>query len=534
MKKSKILWLLVTVGVFLGLTSFSTVSVAESKQLKDTTAWREQTVVSPAQEALVPAGSIWLKWQAIEGAVQYKVYLDDQAGETVAASSASTLEHQVYTVVVDTHVAWIEAELANGQKIVSKPRTFYVSKKGLGYFDDLANMQEMNLSWYYNWNTSKSTAPVVGNLDFTPMFWNGALDASKVEGYKTVLGSNEPDHSGQANTPAATVAENWWPSFINSGKRIGSPAAAWEYENKPGQWLYDFMSIIQQPNGNYPVDFIAIHDYPGWPGDTGGGDQIAGFKAKIEDLWNRYHKPIWITEFAVANWPSNQDDIQSWGYSKQNVYDYLNKLQDYLDQSPYVERYAWFSFGDPDGNPYGESAGSYSALTNRKTGNLTALGELYRDKGNPQHRTIAADALPPALAGSQRANVALGKTAVTNAPGNGAVQNGLDGDQNTRFESVHGGNYELTYTIDLGRTYTVDEVAIDWEAPTTAANKFKIELATSTTGPWTKVYEKTAGDPVQNMSATFNASQARYVKLTASEKTGPWGYSFWEFSVFGK
>lgn len=382
MKKTKILSLAIAVCMLLNIITTMPISAADVDTVS-VTEWQKDAIVYPAQEQLIPAGPIWVKWNAVQNAIRYIVYLDDKPGEVVNATSGNTIEYGVYTVEVNTHTVWIEAELANGQKVLTKPRTFYVSKKGIGFFNDLSNMQNMNLSWYYTWNATKSNQAVVENIDFIPMFWSGQCNPDEIAGYKTVLGCNEPDHTGQANTPAATVARSWWPSFVNSGKRIGSPAAAWEYENKPGQWLYDFMELIKQPDGSYPVDFITVHSYPGWPGDTDGGDQIAGFKALIEDLWDRYHKPIWITEFAVANWPSNQDDIQPWGYTKQQVYDYMNKALDYLDTCPYVERYAWFSFGDPDGNPYGESAGSHAALTNRTTGDLTHLGELYRDKGNP-------------------------------------------------------------------------------------------------------------------------------------------------------
>ncbi|MGF7145566.1 hypothetical protein HNQ56_004009 [Anaerotaenia torta] len=879
MKKTKIFSFAVAVCMLLTLITTMPVSAAEEGTVS-ATEWQKDAVVYPAQEQLIPAGPVWVKWNTVQNAVRYIVYLDDKPGVAVNATSGSTIEYEVYTVDVNTHTVWIEAELTNGQKVLTKPRTFYVSKKGIGFFNDLSNMQNMNLSWYYTWNATKSNQAVVEKLDFTPMFWNGQCNPGEIAGYKTVLGCNEPDHTGQVNTPATTVARSWWPSFVDSGKRTGSPAAAWEYENKPGQWLYDFMELIKRPDGSYPVDFITVHSYPGWPGDTDGGDQIADFKALIEDLWNRYHKPIWITEFAVANWPSNQDDIQPWGYTKQHVYNYMDKLLDYLDNCPYVERYAWFSFGDPDGNPYGESAGSHAALTTRTTGVLTRLGELYRDKGNPQKRSVSDSAVPGSLggtvsciinvsagtggtvmgggtysdhaqvtltarpnehylfdgwyAGSTKVsdnptylftaiasmtlqarfkvdpanpppvpvihiydpdnvfggnafvysgiwinqwlemsgpwpgiplqknngwltfemdletvatfilndgsfdaatqikyvwdeglhnktdlyfavdkdalayqsdggskkhyltqyktreaalrgggtapggpvlniydptnqlgsnpywygldtnwwewpagsypgasltksadgwfsleydlnvlnaiifnngtesvkyvwsrdrhkfneywlvvdptapthvvdngtverflipytskaaalagggtepgpgrggpvdpdippdpdpdpsgdvtNVALGKMAATNRPGNGAASYGVDGDANTRFESEHGGNYELIYTVDLGANCSVSQIAINWEAMTTTATKFKIETATSENGLWTEVYTKNSGAAEQVFRTTFNAVTARYVKLTATEKEGPWGYSFWEFEVYG-
>ena len=389
MGKLKTFSLLIAVCLMLNLFALVPATAAAEDE------WQASAIVFPAREQLVPAGPIWVKWNAIPNAARYIVYLDDNPGEAVDAVTGETLEFEAYTTEVATHVVWVEAQLKNGETIMTKPRTFYVSKKGIGFFNDLSNMKDMNLSWYYTWSPNPSNNSAVSGLDFTPMFWNGTANPDRVKDYKTILGTNEPDHQSQANTPAATVAKNWWPSFVNSGKRTGSPAAAWGYANRPGEWLYDFMELIKQPDGSYPVDFIAVHSYGGWPGNTDpGADQIEGFRELIDGLWNRYHKPIWITELGVANWPSNQDDIQSWGYTKQHVYDYMDKVLTYLDEAPYVERYAWFSFGQPDGNQWGESAGSHSALTIRATGELTPLGELYRDKGNPVKTVVSDDSLP--------------------------------------------------------------------------------------------------------------------------------------------
>ncbi len=437
MRKFKTFSLVLAVCLLLSMFTFLPASAAVEDE------WQDGAILYPAQEQLIPAGPIWVKWNALPNAVRYIVYLDDNPGEAVTPGNGGTLEYELYTTDVDTHYVWIEAQMASGQSIVTKPRTFYVTKKGIGYFGDLSNMQNMNLSWYYTWNPNPSNDAAVSGLDFVPMFWNGSANAGQVANYKSVLGSNEPDHTGQANTPATTVARSWWPSFVNSGLRIGSPAAAWEYGNEPGQWLYDFMELIKQPDGSYPVDFIAIHDYPGWPGNTDvGADQIEGFRDKIEDLWNRYHKPIWITEFAVANWPSNQDDVQSWGYTKQHVYDYMDKVLAYLDETPYVERYAWFSFGDSDGNPNGESAGSHAALTQRATGQLTALGELYRDSGNPARTPISNSALPPAY--GQAA-----KSVIDVKAGVGGFVTG-------------GGAYDLNSTVVLTATANVHYLFDGW------------------------------------------------------------------------
>jgi Rieske Fe-S protein len=122
-------------------------TVASAEVIGSASVWRTNAIIYPAQEQLIPAGPIWVKWNALANAVRYVVYLDDKPGEVVKATSEGTMEYKVYTVDVDTHTIWIEAELSNGQKVLTSPRTFYVSKKGIGFFDALSNMQNMNLSW---------------------------------------------------------------------------------------------------------------------------------------------------------------------------------------------------------------------------------------------------------------------------------------------------------------------------------------------------------------------------------------------------
>jgi len=42
-------------------------------------------------------------------------------------------------------------------------------------------------------------------------------------------------------------------------------------------------------------DYIAVHVY---------STTFEAFKAKIEEYWNTFHLPIWVTEFAMTVCPS--------------------------------------------------------------------------------------------------------------------------------------------------------------------------------------------------------------------------------------
>ncbi len=50
---------------------------------------------------------------------------------------------------------------------------------------------------------------------------------------------------------------------------------------------------------NMDVDFIPIHHYWNWYADEG----AQAFLDLVDETWEMYHKPIWITEFAISGDP---------------------------------------------------------------------------------------------------------------------------------------------------------------------------------------------------------------------------------------
>jgi uncharacterized repeat protein (TIGR02543 family) len=131
-------------------------------------------------------------------------------------------------------------------------------------------------------------------------------------------------------------------------------------------------------------------------------------------------------------------------------------------------------------------------------------------------------------------NVALNKTATSEQARNDP-QLGISANQLTRFESVHNReNYEMVYEIDLHDVYSIERIKILWDNENTTATKFKIEVATDKNGDWTEVVNVRGGNPVWRFDRYFTPVDAKYVRLTAYEKTGPWGYSFRTFEVLGR
>lgn len=83
--------------------------------------------------------------------------------------------------------------------------------------------------------------------------------------------------------------------------------------------------------------------------------------------------------------------------------------------------------------------------------------------------------------------------------------------------------------VDLGETKRIDEVRIIWEAA--YGKSYKIQVSEDTEH-WTDVYSTTAGKGGTE-KITFNETDARYVRMYGTERATKYGYSMWEFEVYG-
>jgi hypothetical protein len=102
----------------------------------------------------------------------------------------------------------------------------------------------------------------------------------------------------------------------------------------------------------------------------------------------------------------------------------------------------------------------------------------------------------------------------------------VDGNLGTRWSSAFSDPQWLQ--VDLGSTATITQVTLDWE--TAYATAFQIQ--TSTDGStWTTIYSTTTGTGgAQTLNVT---GTGRYVRMYGTARATPYGYSLWEFQVFG-
>jgi hypothetical protein len=102
----------------------------------------------------------------------------------------------------------------------------------------------------------------------------------------------------------------------------------------------------------------------------------------------------------------------------------------------------------------------------------------------------------------------------------------VDGNTGTRWSSAFSDPQWLQ--VDLGTTSTITRVALNWE--TAAAKAFQIQTSNDATN-WTSIYSTTTSTG-GNQSLTVTGS-GRYVRMYGTVRTTGYGYSLWEFQVFG-
>jgi hypothetical protein len=114
----------------------------------------------------------------------------------------------------------------------------------------------------------------------------------------------------------------------------------------------------------------------------------------------------------------------------------------------------------------------------------------------------------------------------TEAAGAYLASEAVDGNLGTRWSSQFSDPQWLQ--VDLGSSQTITRVELDWE--TAAAKAFEIQVSDNATS-WTSVYSTTTSTG-GTQSLTVNGT-GRYVRMYGTQRTTGYGYSLWEFKVYG-
>lgn len=426
--------------------------------------WAAHAVLAPVRNGLNPAGALTVEFYPLAGAASYEIYFD---GEKTAVVTQEQLNRasvkdsfmmtdegtvKVFEAAYSTKTAKHTLYIQTDTGVRTNTVEFFLSKKGVGWAT-LHRTADMNLSWYYRWSLDEA----IGTdeyLEFVPMIWGNYgddwLKDSANKKYGTVLSFNEPDWSDQSNVPVTIASsqawadrynaangtnitrpasvEEAWQSFMDSGLRIGSPATAIAPPYCNGSitmngidgadnWWYDFMDLMKtHSEDGWDYDFVAIHCYDA-------GCDAKSFLKMVDDTHEMTGKPVWITEFGVAEWNENRRWSGGNEETKQQVMEFMMEVLEGLEERDFVERYAWFPFNPND------AYGGASGIFDYETGELTELGKIYASFGVPE-------GYDPQKRGESNGD--SGDTGTTSNAG--SQTGGDDSSQSSNADSQTGGN----------------------------------------------------------------------------------------------
>ena len=144
---------------------------------------------------------------------------------------------------------------------------------------------------------------------------------------------------------------------------------------------------------------------------------------------------------------------------------------------------------------------------------------------------VAALALlagPPGRAAAASTLLSQGKTATASSTESAAypASDAVDGNTGTRWSSAFSDPQWLE--VDLGSSASITQVVLQWEAA--YATAFQIQTSSDGTN-WTTIYSTTTGTGgTQTLNVT---GTGRYVRMYGTARATAYGYSLWEFQVYG-
>jgi hypothetical protein len=281
--------------------------------------------------------------------------------------------------------------------------------------------------------------------------------------------------------------------------------------------------------GQLKIDYVAVYNKPPGGGGGGGTDIAQGKPTTASSVENASFPPAnatdgntgtrWSSAFSDPQWL--QVDLgQTYNISAvtlnwEAAYAKAFQIQTSNDGTNWTPIYSTTTgtggvqnlavtgtgryirmYGTQRATPYGYSLWEFSVNGTAATGSGTLLSQ-----GHPATASSVENAsFPPA--------------------------NAVDGNTGTRWSSAFSDPQWLQ--ADLGATHTISQVTLNWEAA--YARAFQIQ--TSNDGStWTTIYSTTTG--TGGVQAVPVSGTGRYVRMYGTQRATPYGYSLWEFQVFG-
>ena len=163
-------------------------------------------------------------------------------------------------------------------------------------------------------------------------------------------------------------------------------------------------------------------------------------------------------------------------------------------------------------------------LTAASTGPWWSIDQFNVYAGAGSSPTTAA----PTGGACGTTDLALNKTATASSTENAGTpaSDAVDGNTGTRWSSAFSDPQWLE--VDLGSSQAICKVSLNWE--TAYASAFQIQTSNDNS-TWTSIYSTTTGTGgVQNLTVS---GTGRYIRVYGTARATQYGYSIWEFDVYG-
>jgi hypothetical protein len=252
---------------------------------------------------------------------------------------------------------------AGAQSAGNKQTSHITPKKGLAGAAPEAS--GLRTSWYYDWGMNPSTKGVPlhdASIRFVPMCWGwnprSLTSIAKLRSQKPSLlfGFNEPDHTDQSNL-TADAALAAWPNLQGIATELVSPSCA----QPQSEWMQSFIATAEK--SKLQVDSIGFHHY--------GSPEPEDFIGLLDKVHQMYGRPIWVTEFAAADWQAKEGGPSN-RYTEQQMIDFMQAVCKFMEETSWVRGYAWYPWGNPG------AVGPLSVSSFFDTdGKLSMVGQAY-------------------------------------------------------------------------------------------------------------------------------------------------------------
>ncbi len=286
-----------------------------------------------------------------------------KSGAAIREGKYHALDYQLWTIqdagnelkqLVNVHSGLALAVDGSGKKLVQKPvkadkkNTWKIvyhnhyPKKGLAEQGAGPHINSMRAASVYNWGLEPAGDNPLG-LHHQPMLWGNnhweQMALHQAEWYSTaepvyLMGFNEPDHTDQSDLSVQRTLQMW-----SALEAIDLPLASLCPSNWNNGWANQWFAPAEQ--NHYRFDITAVHYY------ITSGPFANQFMNHVRGAYDRYHKPIWLTEWNIVNWggPAPWTDEQ--------VYTWMSEVVYRMENAEHIDRYFFFPFAVdwPNGKP---------------------------------------------------------------------------------------------------------------------------------------------------------------------------------------